>query len=692
MRSPLKAFGPALALLFVALGSSAAHADEGMWTFDNFPSAMVNAKYGTAVDQAWLDRVRGAAVRLSTGCSASVVSSEGLVLTNHHCIRNCVQDLSTARTDYIRDGFSAARREDERLCPDMQAEILDSMTDVTVRIVAATAGMAPDGFKRARDAEIAAIEKDSCAGRETAFRCQVVTLYQGGRYELYAYRVYSDVRLVFAPERVMAFFGGDPDNFNFPRYDLDCAFVRLYENGQPVATPGHLPWRLTPPKDGEPVFVAGNPGSTQRLLTAEQLESLRDFALPDTLLMFSELRGRLIRFAEESPEHRRTSEALLFGIENSFKALHGQEEALVDPALIMAKRAADQDLRARVAKDAQLAKAIGNPWGDIARVQTALADLNRPYLLMEQRAGMGSNLFGYARALVRAAQERIKPNGDRLPEYGEGRLSLLHKTVLDARPVYPDVEQLALEFWLSKLRENLTADAAGTKTFLGKESPEAISARLVTSKLGDPAVRKQLWDGGLAAIAASDDPMIRFVLATDSASRDIRKQYEDRVTNPADSAAQQIARARFAIYGTKTYPDATFSLRLSYGKIEGWTEHGTAVPSFTYLGGLWDRATGETPFALAPRWADAQASVNPATVFDFASDIDIIGGNSGAPMIDAQGRVVGAVFDGNSESRGGAFGFDDTANRGVAVTTVAITEALQNVYKNDALVAELTRP
>ena len=692
MRGTVKRLCPALALLVSAGLGSAARADEGMWTFDNFPSATVKAKYGVDVDQAWLDRVRGAAVRLSTGCSASVVSSEGLVLTNHHCIRNCAQDLSTARTDYIKDGFSARRREDERLCPDMQAEILDSISDVTERIVAATAGLAPDAFKKAREAEIAGIEKDSCAERETAFRCQVVTLYQGGQYKLYAYRVYSDVRLVFAPERVMAFFGGDPDNFNFPRYDLDCAFVRLYENGQPVATPGHLSWRLTPPQSDETVFVAGSPGSTQRLLTSEQLESLRDVVLPNTLLMFSELRGRLIRFAEENPEHRRTSEALLFSIENGFKALHGEEEALVDPALIRAKRAADEDLRVRVARDAKLAKAIGNPWGEIANAQHALAALSRPYIFMEQRAGLGSNLFGYARALVRAAQERVKPNGDRLPEYGEGRLSLLHKIVLDARPVYPDVEQLALEFWLSKLRENLTADATGTKTFLGKELPEAISARLVASGLGDPVLRAKLWEGGLAAITASDDPMIRFVLATDGASRDIRRQYEDRVTNPTDSAAQEIARARFAVFGTKTYPDATFSLRLSYGRVEGWTENGVAVPPFTYFGGLWDRATGEAPFALAPRWVDAQANVNPHTVFNFASDIDIIGGNSGAPMIDAQGRVIGAVFDGNSKSLGGAFGFDDTVNRGVAVTTVAITEALQNIYRNDALVAELTRP
>ncbi|HWD26141.1 MAG TPA: S46 family peptidase [Rhizomicrobium sp.] len=682
---------PLAVLAALTATATLASADEGMWTFDNFPAATVKAKYGVDIDQAWLDRVRGASVRLSTGCSASVVSGSGLVLTNHHCVRDCAQDLSTPTSDYIKDGFSAAKREDERLCPGMQAEILDTITDETARVGKATAGKTGDDFKKARDAEIAAIEKEGCAGRETTFRCQLVTLYQGGQYKLYAYRKYSDVRLVFAPEEITAFFGGDPDNFNFPRYDLDCSFVRLYENGKPVATPQHLTWRTTAPADGETVFVSGNPGTTQRLLTAEQLESLRDFVLPDTLLTFGELRGRLIRFAEESPEHRRISEDLLFGIENSYKALHGEQEALVDPALIAAKKTYDAELKARVGKDAKLGKAIGDPWTETANAQIARKALSRPYFYMEQRAGFGSDLYRFARVLVRAAQERVKPNGDRLPEYGDGRLPLLQKTLLDARPVYPEVEQLALEFWLSKLRENLTADAAGTKTFLGKESPEGLSSRLVAgSKLADPAVRKALWDGGMAAINASDDPMIRFVLATDGASRAIRKAYEDKVATPSDRAAEKIAKARFAIFGTKTYPDATFSARLSYGHVEGWTDNGTTVPPFTYFGGLWERATGAYPFSLAPRWANGQGSVNPKTVFDLVADIDIVGGNSGSPLIDAKGDVIGAVFDGNIESLGGAFGFDDKVNRGVAVSTAAITEALRNVYKNEALVAELT--
>jgi len=689
MKSPISMLGIAAALSLLV---ARATADEGMWTFDNFPSAAVKAKYGVTIDQPWLDRIRNAAVRLSSGCSASIVTANGLVLTNHHCVRDCAQALSSDKVDYVKDGFSAAKREDEKLCPGMQAEVLTSITDVTPRITNAATGKTGQAFVKARDAEIAAVEKEGCAGKEALFRCQVITLYQGGQYKLYTYRKYSDVRLVFAPELQTAFFGGDPDNFNFPRYDLDCSFVRLYENGKPVATPDHLKWSAAPPKDGEPVFVVGNPGSTQRLLTAEQLEFLRDFALPDTLIQFSEIRGRLIRFSEESPDHARIADDLLFGIENSFKALHGEEQALVDPALINAKRKFDTDLRARTMKNKKLAKEIGDPWTDTANAQIARKALYRPYTFMEARAGFGSDLFGYARALVRSAQERAKPNADRLPEYTDSRLPLLEKRVLDERPIYPDVEQLALEFWLSKLRENLTADAPGTKTFLGKDSPESLSARLASSKLSDAKLRKSLWDGGLPAIQASTDPLIQYVLATDAASRAIRKEYEEKVTGPTDRAAEKIAKARFAVYGTSTYPDATFSLRISYGKVEGWTDNGVTVGPFTYYNGLWNRATGQPPFNLAPRWQTAQGKVNPATVFDFVSDNDIIGGNSGSPLINANGDVLGAVFDGNIESLGGAFGFDDKVNRTVAVSTAAITEALKNVYGNDALVAELTAP
>lgn len=676
--------------LFLGLAIiSAAHADEGMWTFDNFPSSKVKAEFGITIDTSWLNHVRDAAVRLSSGCSASVVTANGLVLTNHHCVRDCAQNLSGSKIDYVQQGFSAARREDERTCPGMQAEILTSIAEVTAPISKAVAGKTGEAFVKARDAEIAAIEKKGCAGRETLFRCQVITLYEGGQYKLYIFRKYSDVRLVFAPELATAFFGGDPDNFNFPRYDLDFSFVRLYENGAAISSPDHLRWNPAPPVAGEPVFVAGNPGSTERLLTAPQLGFLRDFALPDTLVLFSELRGRLIRFSEESTEHARIADDLLFGIENSFKAYRGEEEALVDPSLIAAKERVDQELKSRVQKDSQLAKVTGDPWADLAKVQAARKALYTPYSFMEARAGIGSDLFSYGRALVRAAGERTKPNGERLPGYTDSQLPLLAKRVLDPRPVYPDLEQLALEFWLSKLREYLTVDARGTKIFLAKQSPENLSRQLAASRLADPQLRKKLWDGGLKAVESSNDPMIRYILASDATSRSIRTQYENRVTGPTDRAAEKIARARFAIYGTSIYPDATFSLRLSYGKIEGWTDNGHTVGPFTRFAGLWERATGNYPFNLAPRWQHAQGKVNPNTIFDFVADTDVVGGNSGSPVIDAKGEVIGAVFDGNIESLGGAFGFNDKVNRTVAVSTAAITQALSRVYGNEVLVAEL---
>jgi hypothetical protein len=686
IRAPL--FAIALAFAAAGVARQAAWADEGMWTFDNFPSAAVKAKYGVTIDQPWLDRVRGAAVRLSTGCSASVVSGQGLVLTNHHCAADCVQSHSTAKVNYTKDGFAAATRKDELLCAGMQAEILMSITDETPRVTSAFVGKTGQAYLRARDAEVAAIEKEGCAGKETVQRCQVLTLYQGGQYKLYTYRKYSDVRLVFAPEFAMAFFGGDPDNFNFPRYDLDFSFVRLYENGAPVVTPDHLAWSAAPPKAGEPVFVAGNPGSTSRQLTADQLVSLRNFALPNTLMQMSELRGRYIRYGEESPEKNRVVSHDLFGIENSYKALRGQLQALSEDRFIAGKRAADMALKAKVDADPALKASIGDPWAEIAKAQGPRAAMYDAYALVE-RGGFGSELYSYARVLVRAATERAKPNGERLPEYTDSRLALLEKSILDAEPVDPGVEQIQLEFWLTKVREYLTADAPETKVLLGRDSPEALAARLTQSKLADPKVRQALWSGGLAAIQASTDPMIRYVLQIDPTARRVRSAYETEVTGPIDRAAEAIAKARFAAYGTSVYPDATFSLRLTYGAVDGWTLQGKTVDPFTRMGGTYDRATGQDPFALPQRWLDAKGRLNLDTVFDISSTNDIIGGNSGSPLVNARAEVVGAIFDGNIHSLGGAYGFDPVLNRAVAVSTAAITEALTRIYDQKGLVQEL---
>ena len=668
--------------------ASAAHADEGMWTFDNFPSAKVQAAYGVTVDQAWLDHVRGAAVRLSSGCSASVVTGEGLVLTNNHCVADCAQALSAPGRDYFKDGFQIAGRTEEKTCSGMQAEILTGITDVTDRVHGAGRGQTGQALVRARTAVTSTIEKEACAG-DPKFRCQVVDLYHGGQYKLYKYRKYSDVRLVFSPGVPAAFFGGDPDNFNFPRYDLDCAFVRLYEDGKPVLTPGHLKWNAAAPKAGEPVFVAGNPGGTDRQLTAAQLDLQRTLALPVVIAQYSELRGRIIRFGEESAEHKRIAGDLLFGLENSYKVYWGRLQALDNPAFMAAKRKDEADLKAKVkAVSGQLGPGFGDPWADIEKAQAQAQDLYLPNRMIE-RGPSGSDLFSYARSLVRAAQERTKPSAERMAGYGDSQLPLLEKELLDPRPIYPELEQLTLEFWLSKTREYLTADAPGTKLLLGKDSPEVLSARLAQSGLGDPAMRKALWDGGLKAVQASDDPMIQYVLKIDAEARRQRMAYDEAVTGPTTAAAEKIARARFAVYGTSIYPDATFTLRLSYGKIDGWTYRGVTVPPFTTFSGLYERATGQDPFELDARWVAAKDKLTPTTVFDISTTNDIIGGNSGSPLVNAKGEVIGAIFDGNIHSLGGNYGYDPAINRSVAVSTAAISEAVRKVYGDEALAQEL---
>jgi Peptidase S46 len=676
----------------LACATTPAFADEGMWTFDNFPSQAVKQKYGVDIDGKWLDHVRGAAVRLAGGCSASVVSAEGLVLTNHHCVAGCVQNLSTQEKDYIKEGFFTASREEEKQCPGTQGEILQTIGDVTDKIAAATSNKGGQDFTRARDAAVAAIEKEACTGRDATNRCQVISFYDGGQYKLYTYRKYSDVRLVFAVEFQTAFFGGDPDNFNFPRYDLDFSFLRFYENGKPVPTPEHLKWNAAAPKEGEPVFVAGNPGGTDRLLTADELTTTRDVQYPTGLFLNSELRGRYTRFAEESAEHARIVNRDLFGIENGLKAQKGQLQALLSPTLIESKRKADAELKAKVDADPRLRETIGDPWSEIAKAQAERAALYKRNYMIEGRAGFGSALFGYARSLVRAAEEKSKPNAERLREFADARLPLLEKAILDSRPVYREVEELKLEFWLTKLREELTADAPETALFLGKESPEALAKALSLSNLGDAKIRKALWDGGMDAIRASGDPMIKFVLKIDAAGRAVRKEVDERVNGPTARASERIAKARFAVYGTSVYPDATFSLRLSYGKIAGWTYRGQTVPAFTNYGGLYSRATGAFPFDLAPRWVAAKDKLDLTTVFDISSDNDIIGGNSGSPLINAKGEVVGAIFDGNIHSLGGDFYFDPVLNRAVSVSTAAITEALGKVYGEHRLIAELTAP
>jgi hypothetical protein len=683
----MKAYPCAAGVAVSIVLGGAAQADEGLWTFDNFPAAKVKAAYGVDITQAWLDRVRGASARLSVGCSSSVVSGEGLLLTNDHCVADCAQAVSPNQADYAKAGFLAVSKRDEITCPGLQADILLQITDVTARMQAAGAGLTGEALVQARGALGGTIEQDAC-GADRRLHCEVVSLYHGGQYKLYKYREYTDVRLVFSPGDQAAFFGGDPDNFNFPRYDLDGAFLRLYQNGAPAQTPAHLDWNPAPPAEGQPVFVAGDPGGTFREQTVSQLEAQRDLTLPLQMAELSELRGRMIRFGEESPDHARAIDEPLMDLENDYKVTVGRLATLDNPDFMAAKRASEADLRARAV--ARLGPSLGDPWADMAAVRQAAAALDVPYRQLET-AGEASQLFAYARDLVRAAEDRRLPSRERMPRYSDSRLAGVEKQTLDATPVEPTLEQLVLEFWLSKSRELLTADDPDTRLLLGTDSPETLSAKLVAgTKLGDPAVRKALWDGGLAAIQASDDPMIKFMLRIDPEARRVRRDYEDKVEGPTARAAEAIAKARFAVLGDSVYPDGTFTLRLSYGQVAGWTWRGKTIAPFTRFSGLYNRATGSPPFDLDPRWLDARRRLNPDTIFDFVTTNDIIGGNSGSPLLNAKGEVIGTAFDGNIESLGGDYGYDARANRTVALSAAAITEALQTVYGADALVRELT--
>jgi hypothetical protein len=684
-----------VSLLAVTIAPLAARADEGMWTFDAFPKDRVQQKYGFAPSDAWLEHARLSSVRLAGGCSASFVSPQGLVATNHHCAQECIQALSTAEQDLFANGFFAKTGADERRCPDVEVNQLVAITPVTDRMRKATAGRTGEAFKKALDAEKARIERACQTSADLL--CEVVTLYRGGVYDLYTYRRYQDVRLVFAPEFRIAFFGGDPDNFEFPRYDLDVSFLRVYANGKPLQTKSFFRWSADGPQEGELVFVAGNPGRTSRLLTVAQLAYLRDFDLPERIARFAELRGLLTGFQLKGAEERRISTELLFAVENSLKAYRGEWDALRDAPFFASLAKREDDLRAKLAASPGGGRDALAALDAIAKAQGRKRALRVPYSFLETSSSYASRpaafpgeLFAHARTLVRAAAERAKPDDERLPELTEAALPAVKQTLLSEAPVYPELERLRLGHGLTKLREALGTDDPVVRRVLGKESPDELAARLVSgTKLADPAVRRALWDGGAAAVAASDDPMIAFARLVDPDARAVRRTWEGEVDSVERRNGEVLAEARFAALGRSTYPDATFSPRLSYGTVKGWQKGDRWIPPFTVLAGAYERATGRDPYKLPDTWIRAKEKLHLQTRFDLVTTNDIIGGNSGSPLFDRQGRFVGLVFDGNIESLGGDFGFDEAVNRTVAVDSAAILEALAKVYGATRLVEEL---
>jgi hypothetical protein len=686
------AFRSASTVVCALLLITAARADEGMWLLNGFPSDKVEKLYGFKPSQAWLDKARLAAVRLAQGCSAAFVSPHGLVQTNHHCAEQCIEQLSSASKNLVADGFYAKEEKDERKCPALEINQLIEIGDVTARAHEALSGKQGPAFAEAKRAVHAAIAEE-CAQGNAALRCDVTELYNGGVYNLYKYRRYQDVRLVFAPEQAIAFFGGDPDNFEFPRYDFDVSYLRVYEGGKPLDTGANFfRYAASDVKTGDLTFTVGNPGSTERLDTVAELQNDRDRALPRALFRLSELRGQLTEFSAQGPEQARIATGEVFGVENSLKALKGRFEALVDPALIAAKANAESELRAKVDADPALKAEAGAAWDVIGKALEAWHPKSQRYSYLEGRQGFSSQLFRYALNLVRTPEEKAKPDAKRLPEFTNANFPGLRQSLLADEPIYPELEKLTLTFALTKLREVLGPDDPFVRKVLGNKTPAALAAELIDgTKLANPELRKQLLDGGAKAIDASNDPMITLARLVDPDFRAIRKDFEENASAPMERAHTAIARARFKIYGTSVYPDATFTMRISYGTVRGYKQDGKEIAPFTYFRGLYERATGAPPFRLPESWVAAKPALNMDQPMNFVTDNDIIGGNSGSPVINKDGEIVGLIFDGNIQSLGGDFGFDPAVNRAVAVNVGALREGLAKVYHADRLTAELAQ-
>jgi len=663
-------------------------AEEGMWTFDNPPLKALAEKYNFHPTQEWLDHLRLSSVRLNDGGSGSFVSPNGLLLTNHHVARVQLQKNSTAAHDYLRDGFYAATEDQEMKTPDLEINVLVAMQDVTARVQGAAKGAKDDAEAlKARDAEIAAIEKES--KDKTGLRSDVVTLYNGGEYWLYQYKAYTDVRLVFAPEEQAAFFGGDPDNFTYPRYDLDMALYRVYENGKPLHTENYLKWNPKGAAPGDLVFVSGHPGSTSRQDTVAELTMEREVRGPAIVEYLQRRIDAAQEFGRQSADNKEKVESTIFFLQNSLKVYVGRQEALSDKAILAKKQAEEDDLRAKVNANPELEKEYGDAWDEIAKA----VDLAKPEFKKQLFRRGDSQLFTLAMEIVQYVAEVKKPDGERLPQYHEAGLDSLRYQMLSPAPVYPSVEKMFMKNALNLAKEQLGADDAYLQAIVqGGDIDKSVDALVDGTKLADPAFRKSLLDGGEAAVAASNDPMIAAARRADPVWRANYVYMRDKVSSVFDAGGEKLGKARFAVYGKNAYPDATFTLRLSYGTVDGFPYNGTIAPPFTTFYGLYDRAASfsdKAPWNLTPKEEAARDKLDLSKPVDFVTTNDIIGGNSGSPVVDRDGELVGLVFDGNIESLAGDFVYDGTKNRGVAVHSAGMLEALRKIYGVGALADEL---
>lgn len=665
-------------------------ADEGMWLFDAFPKDEVQKKYGFKVTAEFLRHMQLSAVRFNSGGTGSFVSPDGLLFTNHHVAADCITKISDANHDYMKTGFSAADYAAEKGCPDLEINVLLHTGNVTAKV---NEGIGPDmpaaEANQKKKAAMARIEKECTAS--TGNRCDVVTLFSGGQYHLYQYKKYTDIRLVFAPEFDIAFFGGDPDNFTYPRYDLDIAFFRAYENGKPARPSDWFKWSKEGVKDGELVFVPGNPGTTGRLQAVSQLEFFRDYSYALVLRQLGGMIEALEKYMEQGPEEARIAGDNLFGAQNSFKAYTGFMRGLKDESLISSKREDEKKLRAALsAKAPKRGEEFSAFLDELGTAYGKYRSFYKDYMLLESGAGRGSSLFGIARDVIRYAEETQKPNDQRLREFAEAKLPSVEQHMYSPAPIYPSMEIVVLAEYFRFLQKELGAEHAVVRAVLNGKTPEAAAKVFVESTYLQDIAQRKLLARDPEAVKKSEDGMIRLALTLDGPAREVRQRFEDTVESVVLRAASQIALARYDVYGSSEYPDATFTLRVAYGQVKGYAnDEGRKIPWATDFAGLYKKETGKPPYVLPESWKKAKASLNHKTAFNFVGTADTHGGNSGSATLNTKGEVVGILFDGNLEGLPSRFTYLEKQGRSVHVASQGIIEALQRVYHASRLLTEL---
>ncbi|MEW6455449.1 MAG: S46 family peptidase [Acidobacteriota bacterium] len=666
-------------------------ADEGMWLFNKPPTDYLKKKYGFEITSEWLKHVQLSSIRFG-GASASFVSPDGVVLTNHHVGSGAIQNLSTKDRDLMKTGFYAKTKAEELKCPGVEIHVLMEIEDVTDLVNSVvTPQMTSSEANEAQQKKIASIEKE--CSEKTGLFCQVINLYSGGMFHLYKFKRYTDVRLVFAPEFPIAFFGGDPDNFTYPRYDLDVCFFRVYENDKPIKSPDYLKWSTEGVKEGELVFASGNPGSTGRLLTMTQLKYLRDFSYPYSIANLKRQRALLTEFSKKSEEHARIAQRSLFGVENSLKAITGYQSGLLDEKIMEKKQKEEKAFREEINKDSEMQKEFGKAWDEIEKAQKSLVTFYKSLSLLERAGGFRTTYFRIAKTLVRIAMEKPKPNEERLREFRESNLPSITRSILSQAPIYDELEVVTLTNSLAQLKEECTEYPELTeKIFKGRSAEEVANELIKGTKLKDVEERKKYIDGGIEAVNKSEDPMIKLALLIDPVSRELRDRYEKEVESVETKNGALIAKAMFKLRGTSIPPDATGTLRLSFGPVKSYVEDGKKIHFQTTYRGLYewaDKHGNKPPWELPKSFIEKKSALNLDVPLNFVSTLDSIGGNSGSPVINTKAELVGVLFDGNIQSLPNRFVYTDEIARSVMVHSQGIIEALIKVYGAFELVDEI---